>query len=162
MSYEDICTKFVQTELVTPAVIEEGIKNAARIAQECNVDVPLEVHMPKYVGLPEGQTEEQELYRRCYASLNKMKEYIEDPSRYEERLERELGVISQKGFCGYFLIVQEYVNWARENDIPVGPGRGSAAGSLVLYLLGICQADPIRYDLMFERFLDPHRESIPD
>lgn len=162
MSYEDIRTSFVQTELVTQEVVEEGIENAARIVRECNVDVPLEVHMPKFTQLPAGVTEEQELYRRCYAALNKLKEHIEDPVRYEERLERELNVISQKGFCGYFLIVQEYVDWARKNDIPVGPGRGSAAGSLVLYLLGICQADPIRYDLMFERFLDPHREAIPD
>ena len=81
---------------------------------------------------------------------------------YEQRLEIELGVICQMGFAGYFLIVADFIRWARENGVPVGPGRGSGAGSLVAYALGITDLDPLRYDLLFERFLNPERVSMPD
>jgi DNA polymerase-3 subunit alpha len=78
------------------------------------------------------------------------------------RLERELDIINQMGFPGYFLIVMDFIRWARENDIPVGPGRGSGAGSLVAYALEITDLDPLEYDLLFERFLNPERVSMPD
>jgi len=81
---------------------------------------------------------------------------------YDERLEEELGVIVQMGFPGYFLIVADFIRWAREHEVPVGPGRGSGAGSLVAYALGITDLDPLAYDLLFERFLNPERVSMPD
>src|SRR5438270_13930289 len=84
------------------------------------------------------------------------------PLPYRERLERELAVICQMGFAGYFLIVADFIRWAREHGVPVGPGRGSGAGSLVAYSLKITDLDPIRYDLLFERFLNPERVSLPD
>ena len=81
---------------------------------------------------------------------------------YEQRLATELDVICQMGFAGYFLIVADFIRWARENGVPVGPGRGSGAGSLVAYAIGITDLDPLRYDLLFERFLNPERVSMPD
>ena len=81
---------------------------------------------------------------------------------YQARLDFELNVINQMGFAGYFLIVMEFIAWAKENDIPVGPGRGSGGGSLVAYALGITDLDPLEYDLLFERFLNPERVSMPD
>src|SRR5205085_1082954 len=91
---------------------------------------------------------------------------LDDPRRprkdYDERLARELGVIVSMGFAGYFLIVADFINWGKHNDIPVGPGRGSGAGSLVAWVLGITDLDPMRYDLLFERFLNPERVSMPD
>src|SRR6202012_164276 len=81
---------------------------------------------------------------------------------YEARLQLELGVICAMGFAGYFLIVADFIRWARENGVPVGPGRGSGAGSLVAYALGITDLDPIEHDLLFERFLNPERVSMPD
>src|SRR5690606_7870125 len=81
---------------------------------------------------------------------------------YQKRLETELGVICQMGFAGYFLIVADFIRWARENGVPVGPGRGSGAGSLTAYAIGVTDLDPMRYDLLFERFLNPERISMPD
>jgi DNA polymerase-3 subunit alpha len=81
---------------------------------------------------------------------------------YWDRLEIELKIINQMGFCGYFLIVMEFIQWAKDNGIPVGPGRGSGAGSIVAYALGITDIDPLKYDLLFERFLNPERVSMPD
>src|SRR5699024_10484749 len=82
--------------------------------------------------------------------------------KYHQRLERELGVILETGFAGYFLIVADFIAWARENDVPVGPGRGSGAGSLVAWTLGITDLDPLAHELLFERFLNPERVSMPD
>ena len=82
--------------------------------------------------------------------------------QYEERLNFEVGVINQMGYAGYFLIVADFINWAKENKIPVGPGRGSGAGSVVAYSLGITDLDPLEYNLLFERFLNPDRVSMPD
>ncbi len=162
MNYDQILNAFTYTDTVTREVVEEGLRNAADIAHQCIADLPSKIYMPAYAGLKDGETEQQLLYRKCYEALNKVSEQLQNPTVYEDRLERELEVISQKGFCGYFLVVQEYVEWARSVGMPVGPGRGSAAGSLVLYLLGITQADPIEHGLLFERFLDPCRASIPD
>ena len=162
MSAEDIKKAVVNDDAVTVEVIAEALDNAAKIASECNVEIDDSLHMPRYVDLDKGITEEEELYRECYERLQEIIEDKPNPQDYVSRLEYELKVIKEKGFCGYFLIVADYVKYAREHDIPVGPGRGSAAGSLVTYLMGICQADPIQHGLMFERFLDPCRASIPD
>ena len=152
---------FVYTEAVTPEVIEEAIEATNYVAENCKVEFSTEMHMPAYP-VKEGQTEEEALYELCFQKLDAIIQNKPNPEVYVDRMLKELEVIKQKGFCGYFLVVQDYINWARRNDIPVGPGRGSAAGSLVANVLGISQADPIKYGLMFERFLDPCRASIPD
>lgn len=147
------------------ADLPEAIDNAAELARRCTHVVPLGTpFLPKFP-VPEGQTLESMLELRAREGLvarsNARRTDIADAD-YEERLEYELGVIKDMGFAGYFLIVQEFVNWAKENDVPVGPGRGSGAASLVAYSLGITDLDPLEYDLLFERLLNPERVSMPD
>ncbi|MFA5127346.1 MAG: DNA polymerase III subunit alpha [Patescibacteria group bacterium] len=143
---------------------EEVIANSAKLAEQCNVEIELgKIQLPDYQ-LPAGTTADQELRRLTYEGLNKKFSYNENdaPADIKERLEYELSVIAKTGFASYFLIVQDFVNWAKQEKIVVGPGRGSAAGSLVSYLIGITNIDPIKYDLLFERFLNPERVSMPD
>ncbi len=148
------------------AHVPEAIANAGRIADRCedyNFDFK-SYHFPIYE-LPEGRTLAEEFRALSRKGLTKRLErmpYAVDRSLYEERLERELDVICDMEFPGYFLIVQDFINWAKDNDIPVGPGRGSAAGSLVAYALRITNLDPIPYNLLFERFLNSERISMPD
>ncbi|HJL62365.1 MAG TPA: DNA polymerase III subunit alpha, partial [Pseudomonadales bacterium] len=141
------------------------------IAKRCNVKVNLgDIHLPEYQ-IPDGYSTESFFYEVSERGLEQRLEKIlytqkEDHSGkrrvYEDRLAFELDVINKMGFAGYFLIVMEFVEWARDNDIPVGPGRGSGAGSLVAYALRITDVDPLEYDLLFERFLNPERVSLPD
>ena len=156
MTEDDIISAFTKTEYVTEDIIRQGLKNAVLISQSCNCSYNIKVTMPVI------DDAEEKLQQLCYDQLNVIAQTKRRPQTYVDRLERELSVISQKGFCSYFLIVHNYVTWAKNNGIKVGPGRGSAAGSLVSYLLGISAADPIRYNLLFERFLDPEREAIAD
>ncbi|MEM8768437.1 MAG: DNA polymerase III subunit alpha [Pseudomonadota bacterium] len=151
------------------ADLPEAVANSVEIARRCNVQIRLgEYFLPNYP-VPEGVSLEQFL-EQCArdglkARLQDLEGYgeLEHPiAAYEERLDYELGVINQMGFPGYFLIVMEFIGWAKANDIPVGPGRGSGAGSLVAYALKITDLDPLRYDLLFERFLNPERVSMPD
>lgn len=138
------------------------IDNTVRIAERCNVELPLgENRLPSYP-LPKGTTPEAELRRLGEEGL--IKRFGEDGINKEirDRFEYELTVIEKTGFAGYFLIVQDVVNWAKAQGIVVGPGRGSAAGSLVSYVLNITNVDPIQYGLLFERFLNPERISMPD
>ena len=156
MQEDDIKKAFKKTEYVTDDIIDQGLKNAALISQQCNVKFDIKLQMPKV------EDDEELLTKICCDRLSVISQTKKNPQLYTDRLERELSVISQKGFCSYFLVVKDYVSWAKEHDIKVGPGRGSAAGSLVSYLLEISAADPIKYNLLFERFLDPEREAIPD
>lgn len=138
----------------------EALENSLIIAERCNVEFSFgEFHLPHYE-LPSGYTAEtflEEMVRE------KFKAMYDDPSEaLLERLNFEIKIINAMGFAAYFLIVQDLVNWSKQNGIPVGPGRGSAAGSLVSYVLGITNIDPIKYDLLFERFLNPERVSMPD
>lgn len=138
----------------------EALANTVKIAERCSVRLELgEFHMPEYQ-IPEGNTPERYLEDLCRRGIRD-KGLVWDTVR-EERLRNELGVINQMGFSGYFLIVRDFVSYAKENGIMVGPGRGSAAGSLVAYLLGITNLDPIEHGLLFERFLNPERVSMPD
>lgn len=139
----------------------EAIENTVKIAERCNVDLPLgKQRLPVYP-LPDDTTAETFLRQLTEEGLIKrFGDNITDEIR--ERIEYELGVIEKTGFAGYFLIVQDVVNWAKGQGIVVGPGRGSAAGSLVSYVLNITNVDPIKYDLLFERFLNPERISMPD
>lgn len=138
----------------------EALANTVKIAERCDVRLELgKFHMPAYQ-IPDNTTPELYLEELCRQEI-KTRGLTWDSGR-ENRLRHELNVINQMGFPGYFLIVRDFVNYAKENQIMVGPGRGSAAGSLVAYLLGITNLDPIEYGLLFERFLNPERISMPD
>ncbi len=141
--------------------LPEAIENTARIADRCNLKLHLgETHLP-YFPVPEGETAMSYLRRLCEEGLTKRYGKTVE-TKHRERMEYELSVIEKTGFASYFLIVQDFVNWAKDHGVVVGPGRGSAAGSFVAYLTGITNMDPIRYDLLFERFLNPERISMPD
>jgi DNA polymerase III subunit alpha len=144
------------------AAYPEALDNTLRIAERC--DLKLEFGKPKYphYNPPEGQTQNEYLRALCEEGMHRR--YVEraDAPELRERLERELAILEKQGFVNYFLIVWDFINWARDHGIPVGPGRGSAAGSMVAYVIGITDIDPIYYKLLFERFLNPERVSPPD
>ena len=150
--------------------VPEALENTVELARRLNLVVRLgKPSLPAYP-VPEGQTTEGHLRDQSAAGLARRIDRLAtipgtppvDRPAYEHRLGLELETICQMGFAGYFLIVADFIRWARENGVPVGPGRGSGAGSLVAYSLGITDLDPIRYDLLFERFLNPERVSMPD
>tara|TARA_Y100000031_G_scaffold49031_1_gene56263 strand:- start:609 stop:4127 length:3519 start_codon:yes stop_codon:yes gene_type:complete len=143
-----------------------AIQNSVEIAKRCNVFLDFDsTHMPEFQLAPEVAAETF-LDRESAAGLKRLLVSgaieLAAVDRYQERLAREIKTIAGMGFSDYFLIVADFVRWAQENGIPVGPGRGSGAGSLVAYALGITQLDPIKYGLLFERFLNPERVSLPD
>ncbi len=141
--------------------IPEAIENAGKIADRCDVHIKLgETQLPHF-DVPDGKIAETYLRELCEAGL--VRRFGTDITEtHRARMEYELGVIEKTGFASYFLIVQDFVNWAKRQGIVVGPGRGSAAGSFVAYLTGITNMDPIKYNLLFERFLNPERISMPD
>jgi DNA polymerase-3 subunit alpha len=141
--------------------IPEAIENTEKIVQMCNFEFNLgQTRLPKFE-TPSGKDAQEYLKELCFWGLEKR--YGKNPPKEViERMEYELGVIEKTGFASYFLIVQDFVNWAKNNRIIVGPGRGSAGGSLISYLLGITEIDPLKYGLLFERFLNPERISFPD
>lgn len=139
---------------------EEALENTQKIAERCHVEIEFgNTKLPRFE-VPEGYTSWEYLNKLCYDGLEKRYQPVTD--ELKKRLEYELTTIKNMGYVDYFLIVWDFIRYARENDIIVGPGRGSAAGSIVAYTLGITQLDPIRYDLLFERFLNPERVSMPD
>ncbi len=140
--------------------VQEALDNTSKIAQMCNVEFDFNtIHLPQY-DVPDGYTPQEYLRMLCFKGL---KERYKKPSQeILDRLEYELGVIEKMGYVEYFLITWDFINFARENSIMVGPGRGSAAGSIVSYTLYITDIDPIKYSLLFERFLNPERVSMPD
>ncbi len=138
----------------------EALENTGKIAERCNVEIEFGVtKLPQY-DVPEGYTSWEYLNKICFDGLKER--YPEDDGQMEERLRYELGVIKKMGYVDYFLIVWDFIKYARDHGIPVGPGRGSAAGSIVSYAMGITNIDPMRYQLLFERFLNPDRISMPD
>ena len=148
--------------------IPEAIENTIAIARRCNLELTLgENYLPDFP-VPEGYDQNEWLIHKSKEGLGQRlvieddEDLIELQGVYQERLEVELDVIIEMGFSGYFLIVADFIQWAKDNAIPVGPGRGSGAGSLVAYALGITELDPLQYDLLFERFLNPERVSLPD
>ncbi|GAD30659.1 DNA polymerase III alpha subunit [Photobacterium leiognathi lrivu.4.1] len=160
-SEEEMCELF--------ADIPEALQNSVEIAKRCNVTVRLgEYFLPNF---PTGDMSiEDFLVMKSKEGLEERLEFLfPDPEvraarrpEYDERLDVELQVVNQMGFPGYFLIVMEFIQWSKDNDVPVGPGRGSGAGSLVAYALKITDLDPLEFDLLFERFLNPERVSMPD
>ena len=162
MSQNEMAAKF--------ADYPEALANTLAIAQRCNLTIPLgKNHLPEFP-TPPGVSLDDHLRAETQAGLaRRLDELYPDAAvrerrraEYVERLEFETRVIVQMGFAGYFLIVADFINWAKNNSVPVGPGRGSGAGSLVAYSLGITDLDPLRYQLLFERFLNPERVSMPD
>lgn len=151
--------------------LPEALENSIEIAKRCNFELKLgQVFLPKY-SVPAGMTTEEFLIQQArvglaerFATHSERSSELssEIPEIYRERLEVELSVINAMGFAGYFLIVADFIHWATHNGVPVGPGRGSGAGSLVAYALKITGLDPLKYDLLFERFLNPERVSLPD
>ena len=151
--------------------IPEALENTIEIAKRCNLNLKLGSHFLPDYPIPEGLTIEEFFKRESYDGLNLRLENLFDSSTtdfeakrklYYERLQFEIDIIVEMEFAGYFLIVMDFIRWAKVNDIPVGPGRGSGAGSLVAYAMKITDLDPIQYDLLFERFLNPERVSMPD
>lgn len=139
---------------------QEAIDNTHKIAERCNVEIEFGVtKLPKYE-VPEGYDSWSYLNKLCQDGM--AKRYPDDDGTLQKRLSYELGVIHNMGYVDYFLIVWDFIHFARSHDIMVGPGRGSAAGSIVSYCLEITNIDPVRYDLLFERFLNPERVSMPD
>ncbi len=145
--------------------LPEALANSVEIARRCNLELQLgESFLPDFP-VPAGKDVSSVLREQAAAGLQGRLAASSGPldrAPYEARLASELDVICDMGFAGYFLIVADFINWARNNEVPVGPGRGSGAGSLVAYALGITDLDPLEYDLLFERFLNPERVSMPD
>ena len=138
----------------------EAFENTARIAERCNVEFVFnEYHLPSFP-VPQGYTNEEYFRELCMAGFRER--YKQPPEEYLERLEYEIGVISRMGYVNYYLIVWDFIRYAKESGIPVGPGRGSGAASIVAYCLHITEVDPMKYALIFERFLNPERVSMPD
>ncbi|MCP5214231.1 MAG: DNA polymerase III subunit alpha [Pseudomonadales bacterium] len=151
--------------------IPEAIENTLEIAKRCSLEIELgENYLPNYP-VPAGMTMDDYFRKLSFDGLakrlnklldNSAPDYQEQRQVYVDRLNFELDIITQMGFPGYFLIVMDFIKWAKQNQVPVGPGRGSGAGSLVAYSLDITDLDPLEYDLLFERFLNPERVSMPD
>lgn len=139
----------------------EAMENTIRIAEECNVEIEMgKLHLPHFPIPDQFADADSYLLHLCEEGL--VKRYGKKTDELQKRLDYELSVIRQMGYAGYFLIVKDFIDYARSQNIPVGPGRGSAAGSLVSYCLGITNIDPMKYSLLFERFLNPDRISMPD
>lgn len=138
----------------------EAVENTQKIADRCNVTIDFGITKLPVYPVPEGYDSFSYLRKLCFEGLNRR--YPNGEKMYEDRLEFELQTIKNMGYVDYFLIVWDFIHYARENDIMVGPGRGSAAGSIASYCLEITDIDPIRYQLLFERFLNPERVSMPD
>ncbi len=153
------------------ADIPEALQNTVEIAKRCNLTFKLGINLLPHFPVPDGESTESYLARVAQQGLSERLEPILDKQAdnykeryavYEARLQREIDVINKMGFAGYFLIVADFTRWAKENGVPVGPGRGSGPGSLVAYCLKITDLDPIALELLFERFLNPERVSMPD
>ncbi|MBD3609149.1 MAG: DNA polymerase III subunit alpha, partial [Gammaproteobacteria bacterium] len=153
------------------ADIPEALENTIEIARRCNVELTLGKNFLPDFPVPAGMTMEEFFSQQSWEGLEQRLDFLFDRTApdfanlrmpYDERLQIELDVINQMGFPGYFLIVADFIKWAKNNGVPVGPGRGSGAGSLVAYALLITDLDPLEYDLLFERFLNPERVSMPD
>lgn len=160
MRHDDLSLKHPDEMAALFHHVPEAIANSVKIAEQCNVTIELgKVQLPEYT-VPANKTTESYLAELCQAGIPER--YGQATPEVLDRLAYELEVISKTGFASYFLIVQDFVNWAKGQGIIVGPGRGSAAGSIVSYLLNITNVDPIKYELLFERFLNPERIAMPD
>lgn len=160
MMGEDYSMKSPEAMIKSFKDVPEAIDNTQKIVSECNVDIELGNILLPHFNVPEEFTPDTFLEKLCGDGI--VKRFGKSSDAVDKRLKFELETIKKMGFASYFLIVQDFVNWAKSSGIVVGPGRGSAAGSLVSYLIGITDINPIKYDLLFERFLNPDRISMPD
>ena len=158
MTEEDLRDAF-QSHDISKDIIDRAIEKTTDVYEKCRLTLPEAIHMPSF--LPD-ENEHKALAQLAYERLMDKSLTIKNLPKYSERLEMELDVIKELGYSGYFLSVYDFIQEAKRQNVAVGPGRGSAGGSLVSYVLGITLADPIHYNLMFERFLSPHRPGIPD
>lgn len=142
------------------AAYPRAVENTQKIADRVDIDIDLDTIQIPHFDLPDGVTPEAQLKQICDEGMKHR--YSEVTPDMQKRLEYELDIINKTGYAAYFLIVQDFINWAKEQGVAVGPGRGSAAGSIVAYLTNITDVDPIKYELLFERFLNPERVSMPD
>ena len=147
--------------------IPEAVENTALIAKRCNLEFDFSDYFLPHFHVPQGHDQDSWLRSQSEEGFDRiltqpMSRHVRDREYYRSRLNHELDVIVEMGYSGYFLIVADFIRWAKQNNIPVGPGRGSGAGSLVAYALGITELDPIEFNLLFERFLNPERVSLPD
>lgn len=171
MIYPDKCYYLMDREEMLNNLLDVGIEkdmaeemldNTETLANKISIELDTSIKMP-LVDLPKGFTARELIEKLCLDRLDRIKYKIKDPASYTTQLYHELEVIDELDFCYYFLMVRDLVFYARENNIPIGPGRGSVCGSVIAYLLEITRIDPIRYNLLFERFLSVHRKgSIPD
>lgn len=170
MIYPDTCYYLMNEQrlksffdYVDPAIIQTAINHTVTIANQCSIALEIQnLHMPEFP-VPKLYSEDDYLASIALNKLNEIADRLTDPAMYIERALYELSVLKELGFSGYFLTVRDFVTYAKENDVPVGPGRGSVCGSLVAYLCDITKVDPIKYNLLFERFLSVHRKgSVPD
>ncbi len=162
-SFDDFDTSLTSPEQMIELFkdIPEAVENTVKIAEKCDFKLELgKIRLPAFP-IPEGEGSSKAYLRKLVKQKTPIR-YPEMTEAVEKRIEYELGVIEGTGFADYFLIVQDFVNWAKEHGIAVGPGRGSAAGSIISYILRITEIDPMAYDLLFERFLNPERISMPD
>lgn len=162
MSQTDVDLSMTPPDKIAEAFkdVPEAIENIGKIIDKCHAEIELGKNYLPVFTVPNGKTDIDYLRELCEVGLRRR--YPEETPKLRERLEYEFGVIQRMGFPSYFLIVADYINWAKDHGIFVGPGRGSAAGSLIAYVLGITDLDPLKYDLLFERFLNPDRVSLPD
>jgi DNA polymerase-3 subunit alpha len=163
-NWDEICTDL---DFIAPDVLEKARENTLKIAELIDLKISTDANLLPHFAVKEGQTERSQLRQNCEKNITfrygtQISENQEFEKIIKDRLDYELSVIEKMGFSAYFLIVEDFVNFAKKNEIAVGPGRGSAAGSIVSYLLGITSIDPLKYDLLFERFLNPERVSMPD
>ncbi len=147
--------------------IPTAIENTVEIAKRCTFELTTGINYLPDFPIPEGETDASHLRNETIRGMDRIKLRLSEENlakwpEYLDRMDFELGIIDQMGFPGYFLIVADFIQWSKDNDIPVGPGRGSGAGSIVAYALGITDLDPLEYGLLFERFLNPERVSMPD
>lgn len=164
MTKEEIIESFSSSSLLVQQAIPFAINNINAIINDCedlNI-IPTKLYMPEFP-VPKGHTEDTFLSDLCFTRFDEIHNLLADPAEYTERLLYELETIAELGFSGYFLTVRDFIMYAKDNDIPVGPGRGSVCGSLVAFFCDITSVDPIRYNLLFERFISIHRKgSVPD
>ncbi len=145
-----------------PQVVDEAVSNTVKIAAQCDARIESKIVMPIYYRQGGYDRDAAKVREMCEANWGRIKSTIYDQDVYHARFERELDLISRKKYCGYFLMVSDYVCWAKDNGILVGPGRGSGAGSLIAFLMRITEVDPVHYDIIFERFITEGRETLPD
>lgn len=147
-----------------PQAVDEAVDNTVRIADQCTARIESKITMPIYFKGERGgyAYDALKLREMCEANWGRIKSTLHSQEVYRERFEREFDLIGRKRYCGYFLMVADYVCWAKDNGILVGPGRGSGAGSLIAFLMRITEVDPVHYDILFERFITEGRETLPD